>query len=123
METLTTYIKRDPIIKLDRAEIGKYLQPPKHAPTETVSKPPKESSQEVSQKWVFNYTLNIYCLHVLDPFLNIFLLLFQSAVTTPLFKIKKEAKETPLTTTKTKTVSILNIYLNIICNCPYLTLH
>ena len=49
METPTTYVKRDPIIKLDRAEIGKYLQLPKHAPTATVSKPPKESSQEVSQ--------------------------------------------------------------------------
>ena len=66
--TLATYVKRDPIIKLDQAEIGKYLQLLKCAPTETVSKPPKESSQEVSQKWFFNYTLNIYCLHVLDPF-------------------------------------------------------
>ena len=79
MDTPTTFIKRDPIIKLDRTEIGKYLQQPKHAPTVTVSKPPEESSQEVSQKWFFNYTLNIYCLHVFDPFLNIFLLLFQSA--------------------------------------------
>ena len=50
-------------------------------------------------------------------------MLLQSAVTTPPFKIKKEAKETPLTTTKTNTVSILNIYPNIIHNCPYLTLH
>ena len=54
METLTTYVKRDPIIKMDQAEIGKYPQPPKHATIETVSKPPppKESSQEVSQKWI-----------------------------------------------------------------------
>ena len=115
MDTPTTFVKRDPIIKLDQTEIGKYLQQPKHAPTATVSKAPKESSQEVSPKWSFNYMLNIYCLHVLDPFLNIFLLLFQSAKT-----IKEEAKETP---PKTKTVSILNIYQDIICNCPYLTLH
>ena len=115
MDTLTTFVKRDPIIKLDRTEIGKCLQQPKHAPRVTVSKLPKESSQEVSQKLFYNYTLNIYCFHVLDPFLNIFLLLFQSAKT-----VKEEAKETP---PKTKTVSIPNIYLDIIRNSPYLTLH
>ena len=68
MDTPTTFIKRDPIIKLDQTEVGKYLQQPKRAPTATVSKPPKELSQEVSQKRFFNYMLNIYCLHVLDPF-------------------------------------------------------
>ena len=122
MEILTTYIKRDPIIKLDRAEIGKYLQLPKCAPTESIQVPRRIIPRGKSKNGFFNYTLNIYCLHVLDSFLNIFLLLFQSAVTTPPFKIKKEAKETPLTTTKTKTISIPNIYLNIISNCPYLTL-
>ena len=95
MDTPTTFVKRDPIIKLDQTEIGKNLQQPKHAPTSTLFKPPKGLSQEVSQKWIFNYTLNIYCVHVLDPFLNIFLLLFQSAITTPPFKIKKKLKKHP----------------------------
>ena len=49
MDTPTIFVKRDPIIKLDQTEIGKYLQQLKCAPTATVSKPPKESSQEVSQ--------------------------------------------------------------------------
>ena len=53
METLTTYVKRDAIIKLDRAEIGKYPQPLKHAPTETVSKPPRKIIPRGKSKMVF----------------------------------------------------------------------
>ena len=72
MKTLTTYVKRDPIIKLDRAEIGKYLQLPKYAPTETVSKPPEESSQEVSQKWFLKLYIKYLLSSCFGPILKYF---------------------------------------------------
>ena len=43
METSTTHMKCDPVIRLDRQEIARYMKLPQHIPTATISKPPPES--------------------------------------------------------------------------------
>ena len=64
METPATHMKHDPVIKLDREEIARYMKPPRHAPIAMVSKPPAESGL-ASQKF---FLLTIHLVFIVFMF-------------------------------------------------------